>query len=82
MAKSPKIPEFLVALLVEDHPGVTMKIAGMFARRGINLIRFTGASSEKKGFSRIIMKAEGDSQVFEQIYKQMNTTLLKILDFV
>ncbi len=72
MAKSPKIPEFLVTLLVEDHPGVTMKIAGMFARRGINLTSFTGASSEKKGFSRIIMKAEGDSKVFEQIYKQMN----------
>jgi acetolactate synthase I/III small subunit len=72
MAKAEKTPEFLVALLVEDHPGVTMKIAGMFARRGINLTSFTGASSEKKGFSRIIMKAEGDSKVFEQIYKQMN----------
>lgn len=72
MTKAQKTPEFLVALLVEDHPGVTMKIAGLFARRGINLTSFTGAPSEKKGFSRIIMKAEGDSKVFEQIYKQMN----------
>jgi len=72
MSKTEKTPEFLVALLVEDHPGVTMKIAGMFARRGINLTSFTGAPSEKKGFSRIIMKAEGDRKVFEQIYKQMN----------
>lgn len=65
-------PVFMIALLVEDHPGVTMKIAGMFARRGINLTSFTGASSEKKGLSRIMMKAEGDHQVVEQICKQMN----------
>jgi acetolactate synthase I/III small subunit len=65
-------PEFLVALQVEDHPGVTMKIAGMFARRGINITSFTGAPSAKKGLSRIIVKAEGDRKVFEQIYKQMN----------
>lgn len=72
MSDPDKKPVFLVALLVEDHPGVTMKIAGMFARRGINLSSFTGAASEKKGFSRIILKIEGDHRVFEQIYKQMN----------
>ncbi len=72
MPASKKNPEFLIALLVEDHPGVTMKIAAMFARRGINLTSFTGAASEKKGLSRIVMKAQGDDRVFEQIYKQMN----------
>ncbi|MCP4753932.1 MAG: acetolactate synthase small subunit [Proteobacteria bacterium] len=78
MVNSEKKPAFLVALLVEDHPGVTMKIAGMFARRGINITSFTGAPSEKKGLSRIVMTAEGDSKVLEQIYKQMN----KLVDVV
>lgn len=78
MSNNEKMPEFVIALLVEDHPGVTMKIAGMFARRGINITSFTGASSEKQGFSRIMIKAEGDHRDFEQIYKQMN----KLVDVV
>ena len=45
--------EFVIALLVEDHPGVTMKITAMFARRGHNIKSFTGAQSEQKGMSRI-----------------------------
>ncbi len=67
-----KISEYIIVLLVEDHPGVTMKIAGMFARRGHNITSFTGATSEQKGFSRIIIKTESTKEQVEQIQKQMN----------
>jgi acetolactate synthase-1/3 small subunit len=66
------ISEYIIVLLVEDHPGVTMKIAGMFARRGHNMKSFTGAQSEQKGFSRIVIKTEGSKEQVEQIQKQMN----------
>jgi len=66
------VSEYIIVLLVEDHPGVTMKIAGMFARRGHNMKSFTGAQSEQKGFSRIVIKTEGSEEKIEQIQKQMN----------
>ena len=66
------VSEYAIILLVEDHPGVTMKIAGMFARRGHNIKSFTGAQSEQKGLSRIIIKTEGSKKQVEQIQKQMN----------
>ncbi|MHA1746332.1 MAG: acetolactate synthase small subunit [Promethearchaeota archaeon] len=66
------VSQFVIALLVEDHPGVTMKITGMFARRGHNIISFTGAPSEQKGLSRIVIKTEGTEEQVEQIQKQMH----------
>ena len=64
--------EFVIALLVEDHPGVTMKIVGMFARRGHNILSITGAPSEQKNLSRIVIKTEGTKEQVEQIQKQMH----------
>ena len=66
------VSQFVIALLVEDHPGVTMKIAGMFARRGHNIISFTGAPSEQKNLSKIVIKTEGTKEQVEQIQKQMH----------
>ncbi len=66
------VSEYVIVLLVEDHPGVTMKIAGMFARRGHNMKSFTGAQSEQKGLSKIVIKTEGTKEQVEQIQKQMN----------
>ena len=66
------VSEYIIVLLVEDHPGVTMKIAGMFARRGHNMKSFTGAQSEQKGLSRIVIKTEGSKEQIEQIQKQIN----------
>ncbi|MHA1886979.1 MAG: acetolactate synthase small subunit [Promethearchaeota archaeon] len=70
IAKS--VSEYVIVLLVEDHPGVTMKIAGLFARRGHNMKSFTGAPSEQKGFSRIVIKTVVSKKQVEQIQKQMN----------
>jgi acetolactate synthase-1/3 small subunit len=67
-----------IGLLVYDHPGVMMKITGMFARRGFNIASITVGHSEREGFSRITIVAEGDEQTIEQIIKQLN----KLIDVI
>lgn len=67
-----------IGLLVQDHPGVMMKITGMFARRGFNIASISVGYSEKPGFSRITIMAEGDEATIEQIIKQLN----KLVDVI
>jgi len=68
----------IIGLIVQDHPGVMMKITGMFARRGFNIASISVGSSEKPGFSRITLVAEGDEKTIEQIIKQLH----KIIDVI
>jgi acetolactate synthase-1/3 small subunit len=68
----------IIGLLVQDRPGVMMKITAMFARRGFNISSITVGHSERQGFSRITIGAEGDEQTIEQIIKQLN----KLIDVV
>jgi acetolactate synthase-1/3 small subunit len=65
-------------MLVHDRPGVMMKITGMFARRGFNIASITVGHSERPGFSRITIGAEGDEKTIEQIMKQLH----KLIDVV
>ncbi|MBD3188088.1 acetolactate synthase small subunit [Candidatus Bathyarchaeota archaeon] len=67
-----------IALLVYDHPGVMMKVTGLFARRGFNIASISVGHSEREGFSRITIVAEGDEATIEQIIKQLN----KLVDVV
>jgi acetolactate synthase-1/3 small subunit len=67
-----------IGLLVYDHPGVMMKITGMFARRGFNIASISVGHSERPGFSRITIVAEGDEDTIEQIIKQLH----KLIDVV
>jgi acetolactate synthase-1/3 small subunit len=61
-----------IGMLVYDHPGVMMKITGMFARRGFNISSISVGHSERPGFSRITIMAEGDEATIEQIIKQLH----------
>ena len=67
-----------IGLLVQDQPGVMMKITGMFARRGYNIASITVGHSERPGLSRVTIMAEGDTGTIEQIMKQLN----KIVDVI
>ncbi|MBD3351807.1 MAG: acetolactate synthase small subunit [Candidatus Lokiarchaeota archaeon] len=68
----------IIGLLVNDSPGVMMKITGMFARRGFNIASITVGHSERPGLSRITIGAEGDLDTIEQITKQLN----KLVDVI
>ena len=68
----------VLSLLVEDQPGVTSRISGLFTRRGYNIESFSSGSTELPGMTRITLVLKGDKEVLEQIQKQVN----KLIDVV
>ncbi|MBZ4653426.1 MAG: acetolactate synthase small subunit [Bacillota bacterium] len=61
-----------LAVLVENHPGVLSRVAGLFARRGYNIESLVVGETEDKTVSRITLVVEGDEKVIEQVSKQLN----------
>lgn len=68
----------VIAMLVEDQPGVLTRIAGLFARRGFNIDTITVGKSTKKGISKIVVTMLGDDRTVEQVEKQIN----KLVDVI
>src|SRR3990167_957996 len=68
----------VIAMLVEDQPGVLTRIAGMFARRGFNIETITVGKTTKKGVSKMVITVIGDDATLEQVEKQVN----KLIDTI
>src|SRR3989338_5560343 len=68
----------VIAMLVEDQPGVLTRIAGMFARRGFNIDTITVGKTTKKGVSKMVFTIIGDDRNLEQVEKQVN----KLIDTI
>jgi acetolactate synthase small subunit len=66
------------ALLVRDKPGVLVRIALVFARRGFNIERLLVSPGVRAGFSEMSIVSRGAPQSVEQIGKQ----LAKLIDVV
>ena len=60
-----------LSLLVENNPGVTSRISGLFSRRGFNIDSFSSGATADPRYTRITIVASGDEQVLEQIEKQL-----------
>ena len=58
-----------LSLLVENNPGVTSRISGLFSRRGFNIDSFSSGVTADPRYTRITIVASGDEQVLEQIEK-------------
>jgi len=67
-----------LAVLVENHPGVLTRVAGLFSRRGYNIDSLTVGRTENPGISRMTIVVEGDDKVLEQVTKQLN----KLIDVI
>ena len=61
----------VLSLLVENNPGVTSRISGLFSRRGFNIDSFSSGVTADPAYERITIVASGDEQVLEQIEKQL-----------
>jgi acetolactate synthase-1/3 small subunit len=61
----------IMTALVEDKPGVLNRIASLFRRRGFNIQSLAVGSSEQPGLSRMTIVVGGNSQVMEQVRKQL-----------
>jgi len=64
-----------ISILVEDKPGVLMRIAGLFYRRGFNIDALSVGSTEIPGKSRFTITVNGDEAVLEQVRKQVQKLL-------
>jgi len=61
-----------ISVLVDNTPGVLMKVAGLFRRRGYNIHSLAVGVTEQPTVSRMIIAVEGEPEILEQIIKQLN----------
>lgn len=66
------------AVLAVNHPGVLLRVAGLFSRRGFNIDSIVACRTEKPEFSRLTLVVTGDEATFTQLTRQ----LLKLEDIV
>ncbi len=72
----------VLSVTVRDQPGVLMRIAGLFARRGFNIESLSVAQSETPGISRTTFTVSGEDATVEQVQKQLQKLIdvLKVID--
>jgi acetolactate synthase-1/3 small subunit len=78
-SKAPVTPIHTISALVRNQPGVLVRVALVFARRGYNIESLVVSADVANGeFSRMTMTCRGDLDTLEQIIKQ----LTKLIDVV
>lgn len=72
----------ILAVLVENSPGVLTRVAGLFSRRGYNIDSLTVSRTEDPAISRMTIVVAGDDKVLEQVTKQLHKLIdvIKICD--
>ncbi|HVM41110.1 MAG TPA: acetolactate synthase small subunit, partial [Acidimicrobiia bacterium] len=62
----------ILAVLVENKPGVLARISGLFSRRGFNIFSLAVSPTDDPQFSRMTIVVDVESTPLEQITKQLN----------
>ncbi len=62
----------VLAVLVEDKPGVLTRVAGLFSRRGFNIDNIAVGETVSPGISRMTITVEGSETIVEQVVKQLH----------
>ncbi|MDR3587232.1 MAG: acetolactate synthase small subunit [Desulfosporosinus sp.] len=65
-----------LAALVENHPGVLTRVAGLFARRAYNIDSLSVCQTDDPELSRMTIVVNGDDQVIEQVRNQLNKLVI------
>ena len=68
----------ILAVLVENQPGVLTRVAGLFSRRGYNIESLAVGQTHDPEISRMTIVVDGDDQVIEQVVKQLE----KLVDVI
>lgn len=63
----------------EDSPGVLVRVASLFYRRGYNIESISEDRTHKKGLAHFTIMVEGEEQIFDQIQKQLEK-LIEIIE--
>lgn len=61
----------VLAVLVHNQPGVLVRVAGMFSRRGFNIDSLAVGTTHDPKFSRITVVVCGDDGILDQVVKQL-----------
>jgi acetolactate synthase-1/3 small subunit len=69
----------ILAVLVENQPGVLTRVSGLFSRRGYNIDSLEVGQTHDPGVSRMTIVVDGDDQVIEQVVKQLDK-LVDVID--
>lgn len=71
-----------LSVLVENKPGVLMRVAALFARRAFNIKSLAVGETEQASISRMTIIVRADEQPFEQVTKQLNklVNVLKVVE--
>ena len=71
-----------LTMLVENEPGVTARVSGLFASRGYNIETICGAPTANPDMSRITITTNTTPDQMEQIMKQVRrlVNVIKVRD--
>ena len=77
-----RMKKHVLSLTVRDRPGVLVRIASLFARRGFNIESLSVAETETPGISRTTFVVNGEEGSIEQVEKQLQKIInvLKVID--
>ncbi|MBW1722152.1 MAG: acetolactate synthase small subunit [Deltaproteobacteria bacterium] len=72
----------VITMLVENEPGVTARVSGLFAGRGYNIETICGAPTANPAMSRITITTKADPEQLEQILKYLRRIInvIKVRD--
>lgn len=66
-----KTNQFVIAVYVDNQPGVLTRVTSMFTRRGFNIDALTVGETELSAYSRITISLSGDGYAREQLINQL-----------
>jgi acetolactate synthase-1/3 small subunit len=75
-------PRHTIAVEVDNIPGVLSRVTGLFSGRGYNIESLCVAETMDPAVSRITLVSVGESQIIEQIIKQLHKLInvIKVTD--
>ncbi len=76
--------KYVIAVYVDNKPGVLTRVSSMFTRRAFNIDTLTVGEIENPAYSRITISLSGDeytkSQIVAQLHKLHNVQKVKVLE--
>ncbi len=76
--RPPPRPAHTISLYVNNRPGVLVRVALVFSRRGYNIESLVVSPAAEGDFSRMTITCTGDPETLEQIIRQLQ----KLVDVV
>jgi acetolactate synthase I/III small subunit len=82
MSPTKHVRRHIIAVWVDNQPGVLSRVTGLFSGRGFNIESLCVAETMDPEVSRMTIVSSGDEQIIEQIIKQLHKLIntVKVVD--